>query len=181
MSAIESRKKDRFWNQLLDLISKGNVVPIVGEELLQLPGEPEGATLYRALAKRYAESCGIELEESLQGNLSATVRRHPDFRDSPFNVYDDLGKEYEQWNPPIPEVLRALAKITHLNLFVSTTFDDLLERALNEERFQGMKQRTEVIAYSPKNVPTESQITDQLATGRPVVFQCFGNILDPLY
>ena len=180
MSAIESRKKDRFWNQLLDLISKGNVVPIVGEELLQLPGEPEGAALYSALARRYANSCGIELEESLQGNLSATVRRHPDFRDSPFNVYDDLGKEYEQWNPAIPEPLRALAKITHLNLFVSTTFDDLLERALNEERFQGMKQRTEVIAYSPKNVPTESQITDQLATGRPLVFQCFGNYKTPL-
>ena len=35
MSAIEVRKKDRFWNQLLDLISKGNVVPIVGDELLQ--------------------------------------------------------------------------------------------------------------------------------------------------
>lgn len=66
MSAIEVRKKDRFWNQLLDLISKGNVVPIVGEELLQLPGEPEGTTLYGALARRYADSCGIELEESLQ-------------------------------------------------------------------------------------------------------------------
>ena len=103
-----TRKKARFWNQLLDLIAKGDVVPIIGEELLQIPGEPPGTTLYQALAKRYAELCGIELEEQFQGNLSATVRRHPDFRDSPFNVYDDLGKEYEQWNPPVPETLRAL-------------------------------------------------------------------------
>ena len=178
-SAIEERKKTRFWNQLLDLIGKGNVVPIVGEELLQLPGEPEGTTLYQALANRYAALCGIELEDQFKGNLSATVRRHPDFRDSPFNVYDDLGKEYEQWNPPIPEPLRALAKISHLNLFVSTTFDDCLERALNEVRFEG-KPRTEVIAFSPKNVPTEAQVMDKLGTGRPVVFQCFGNYKTPL-
>jgi hypothetical protein len=178
-SAIEDRKKIRFWNQLLDLIAKGNVVPIVGEELLQVPGEPEGTTIYQALAKRYAGLCGIELESQLQGNLSATVRRHPDFRDSPFNVYDDLGKEYEQWNPPIPEPLRALARISHLNLFVSTTFDDCLERALNEVRFDGAP-RTEVIAYSPKNVPTEAQVSDKLASGRPVIFQCFGNYKTPL-
>jgi TIR domain/SIR2-like domain len=182
MSEIHSssdRKRARFWNQLLDLIAKGDVVPIVGEELLQLPGEPPGTTLYQALAKRYADLCGIELEEQWRGNLSATVRRHPDFRDSPFNVYDDLGKEYEQWNPPIPETLRALAKITHLNLFVSTTFDDCLERALNEARFEG-KRRTEVIAYSPKNVPSEALVTDKLGHGLPVVFQCFGNYRTPL-
>jgi len=178
-SAIGDRKKARFWNQLLDLIAKGDVVPIIGEELLQLPGEEQGATLYQALAKRYAALCGIELEDQFQGNLSATVRRHPDFRDSPFNVYDDLGKEYEQWNPPIPEPLRALARISHLHLFVSTTFDDCLERALNETRFEG-KRRTEVIAYSPRNVPTEAQVTDKLGMGRPVIFQCFGNYKTPL-
>jgi hypothetical protein len=177
--ASSERKRARFWNQLLDLIAKGDVVPIVGEELLQLPGEPPGTTLYQALAKRFADLCGIELEEQWRGNLSATVRRHPDFRDSPFNVYDDLGKEYEQWNPPIPETLRALAKITHLRLFVSTTFDDCLERALNEARFEG-KRRTEVIAYSPKNVPSEAVVTDKLGHGLPVVFQCFGNYRTPL-
>ena len=178
-SAIGDRKKARFWNQLLDLIAKGGVVPIIGEELLQIPGEPPGTTLYRVLAKRYADLCGIELEEQFRGNLSATVRRHPDFRDSPFNVYDDLGKEYEQWSPPIPESLRALAKISHLTVFVSTTFDDCLERALNEVRFDG-KPRTEVIAYSPKNVPSDAQIADKLGAGRPVVFQCFGNYRTPL-
>lgn len=178
-NAMEDRKRARFWNQLLDLIAKGDVVPIVGEELLQVPGEPPGTTLYPELAKRFADLCGIEVEEQFRENLSATVRRHPDFRDSPFNVYDDLGKEYEQWNPPIPEPLKALAKITHLNLFVSTTFDDCLERALNETRFDG-KRRTEVIAYSPKNVPSEAVVTDKLGHGLPVVFQCFGNYRTPL-
>ena len=179
MSAMSDRKKDRFWNQLLDLIATGTAVPVVGEELLQLPGEPEPRTLYPELATRFAELCEIEVEDALKGNLSAVVRRHPDFRDNPYGVYQDLTAEYEEWKPPIPEPLRALARIRHLNLFVSTTFDDLLERALNEERFGGA-QRTEVIAYSPKKVPEDARITDQLASGRPVIFQCFGNYKTPL-
>ena len=137
MSAIEDRKQDRFWSQLLDLISKGNAVPIVGEELLQVPGEPEGTTLYHALDGRYAVASEIELEDQFKGNLSATVRRHPDFFTSPFRIYQDVAAEYEALNPPIPETLRALAKIRHFNLFVTTTFDNLLERALNENRFGG--------------------------------------------
>lgn len=173
------RKRERFWNQLLDLIGAGDVVPVVGEEVLQLPAESGMAILYRELAKRFADSCEITMEEQLKGNLSATVRRHPDFRDNPHDVYHDLIAEYEEWKVPIPEPLRALARIRHLNLFVSTTFDDLLERALNEERFGGAR-RTEVIAYSPKKVPTEAQIADQLSSGRPVVFQCFGNYKTPL-
>jgi hypothetical protein len=69
--------RERFWNQLLDLISKGNVVPVVGEELLRLPGEPEGVTFYRDLAKRYAAYCGFEVEdEQNMENLSAAVCRH---------------------------------------------------------------------------------------------------------
>ncbi len=179
MSAIQDRKRERFWNQLLDLIATGSVVPVVGEELLEIPGQSEAGTLYRELAMRFAKLCDITMDDALKGNLSATVRRHPDFYDNPHDVYHDLTAEYEQWNPPIPEPLRALAKIRHLNLFVSTTFDNLLERALNEERFGGA-QRTEVIAYSPKKVPTEAQIADQLSSGRPVVFQCFGNCKTPM-
>jgi hypothetical protein len=97
----------------------------------------------------------------------------PDFQRNPYNVYDDLRETVKEWNPAIPESLRALARIRHFNLFVSTTFDDLLERALNEERFDG-KEKTEVIAYSPKNVPRDERIANQMATGRPVIFQCFG-------
>jgi hypothetical protein len=179
MSATSDRKRERFWNQLLDLIAAGNVVPVVGEELLQVEQESGLTNVYPQLAIRFAQLCGITMDDALKGNLSATVRRHPDFRDNPHDVYHDLTAEYEEWKPPVPEPLRALARIRHLNLFVSTTFDDLLERALNEERFGGA-QKTEVIAYSPKKVPTDVQITEQLDSGRPVVFQCFGNYKTPL-
>ncbi|MGI8743889.1 MAG: toll/interleukin-1 receptor domain-containing protein [Bryobacteraceae bacterium] len=178
-SIPENRKQERFWNQLIGIISKGGVVPIVGEDLLRLPGDQGQNTLYELLAMRYASSCDIVLDPAQQGNLSAVIRHHPDFASNPHDVYGGLGEEYEACNPAIPEPLLALARIRHFNLFVTTTFDDLLERALNEERFGG-KKRTEVITYSPKSVPDDKQISTQLATGRPVVFQLFGNCRIPL-
>jgi hypothetical protein len=173
------REKERFWNLLLGLIGKGTVVPVVGEDLLQVEGDL-GLSICEALAVRYAKSCDIILDPLEQRNLlSAVVTRHKDFFRNPHDVYSGVGDEYALWGPPIPESLRALARIRHFNLFVSTTFDDLLERALNQERFGG-KNLTEVISYSPKCVPDERQISSQLASGRPVVFQIFGNCQDPL-
>lgn len=178
MTLNEQRRQDRFWSQLLAMVGKGSVVPVVGEDLLQLPGEPPGSTLYPLLADRYAAAAGID-NEATRGDLSATVRLHAEFRDNPHDVYQELGHELESWNPPIPEPLRALARIRHFNLFVSTTFDNMLERALNEERFGG-KPRTEVIAYSPKHVPDDARLGAALASGRVVVFQMFGHYGTPL-
>ena len=50
-----------------------------------------------------------------------------------------------------PLALRQLAQITDFDLFVTTTFDPLLEQAINAERFDGA-QSTEVIAYAPNRV-----------------------------
>ena len=50
-----------------------------------------------------------------------------------------------------PMALRRLAQITDFDLFVTTTFDPLLEQAINAERFSGA-QSTEVIAYAPNRV-----------------------------
>lgn len=176
---IDTRKQERFWNQLLTVVSKGTMVPVVGEGLLQIPGDSAGRSLYEGLAGRYCEMFGISLDPEQQANLSAAIRKHPDFATDPHDVYQALGDEYEAWSPAIPESLRLLARIRHFNLFISTTFDNLLERALNDERFDG-KPLTEVITYSPKNVPDEHQMAEQLSTGRPVVFQIFGSCRTPL-
>lgn len=178
MNVPDSRRQEQFWNQLLDLVSKGGAVPIVGEELLRLGQDSGGGTVYSELANRYASEWDIQLEEAMQGNLSATVRRHPKYFNDWLGISHDIAAEYEALNPAIPEPLRALARIRHFNLFVTTTFDDLLERALNEERFNGQP-RTEVITFAPNNVPTDEAIADALSRGRPVIFQFFGNYRSP--
>jgi hypothetical protein len=74
-------------------------------------------------------------------------------------------------NPhPVPEPLLQLAQIPPLKLFVSTTFDSLLERALNQVR----QTQTRVLSYSlakfqDLNTPIE-------ATSEPSVYHLFGKL-----
>jgi hypothetical protein len=67
--------------------------------------------------------------------------------------------------------LRQLAQITDFDLFVTTTFDPLLELAVNTERFGGA-QSTEVIAYAPNRVSDLPSEREHLQ--RPVVYHMFG-------
>ena len=52
---------------------------------------------------------------------------------------------------PIPEPLLQLASIRPIQLFVSTTFDSSLTRALNQKRFGG-NANTRVFAHAPNEV-----------------------------
>ncbi len=71
-----------------------------------------------------------------------------------------------------PQPLRQLAKIRGLKLFVSTTFDRFMQRALDEERFGG-DSRTKARVYSLRtkvqDLPCEPTALDV-----PLVFQIFG-------
>ena len=72
-----------------------------------------------------------------------------------------------------PQALRHLAAITDFDLFVSTTFDSLLESAINLERFGGAAS-TEVLSYSPNRVVDLPSERDRLQ--RPVVYHLFGKL-----
>jgi hypothetical protein len=72
-----------------------------------------------------------------------------------------------------PQALRRLAAIPEFDLFVSTTFDPLLENAINLERFAGAPS-TEALSYSPNRVVDLPAERDQLQ--RPVVYHLFGKV-----
>ncbi len=70
-----------------------------------------------------------------------------------------------------PPALRQLAQITDFDLFVTTTFDPLLEQAVNLERFGGQP-HAEVLAYAPNRVADLPAERGQLQ--RPVVYHLLG-------
>ena len=69
--------------------------------------------------------------------------------------------------------LRQLAQITDFDLFVTTTFDPLLEQAVNLERFGGQP-HTDVISYAPNRVSDLPAERGQLQ--RPVVYHMLGKL-----
>ena len=72
-----------------------------------------------------------------------------------------------------PVALRQLAAITDFDLFVSTTFDSLLETAINLARFDGAHS-TESLSYSPNRVTDLPAERERLT--RPTVYHLFGKI-----
>ncbi|HEX8755264.1 MAG TPA: toll/interleukin-1 receptor domain-containing protein [Steroidobacteraceae bacterium] len=165
---------DDAWDDLLSFIEERRVIPIVGAELLQVETDRGPRLLYDWLAEKLAGRLGVDpaslpqpysLNDVVCWFLAARGRREEAYvrlrgilKDAPFE--------------PSP-ALRRLAAISDFDLFVSTTFDSLLESAINLERFGGAPS-TEVIAYAPNRVVDLPSERDGL--NRPVVYHLFGRL-----
>jgi hypothetical protein len=125
---------ENFWDILLDAIEKGGVVPVVGGDLLRVVGR-DGTE--RQFSQCIAETLALGLGTKnapvdLQGLLGAELRsgREED------ELYRELAAAHRRTleQAESPEALRLLAEITDFSLFLSTTIDGLLARAISQER-----------------------------------------------
>jgi hypothetical protein len=179
---VVKERANRLWLQIVDFIQDGEVIPIVGQELLAYRRTPdsEPCNLYDELAQNFANDFHLnQFPEPKAKDLGPLFVSHPDFHGNGSKPYEELKYIYKDIDPPMPESLRKLAQIEDLRIFISTTFDDLLEKALNQERFGGQP-NTKVISYWLKRVPSEAATDAALRSGYPVVFKVFGSIERPL-
>ncbi len=177
---MSSLAEKRFWNQLLRFVDERHVIPIVGSELLAIEGDDGPEPLRAVLARRLAEYLDVEVldEDSDAGGyplLNAVACR---FKAGNPQLIEEIYPALLEVMPgddelAIPEPLLKLAEIEPLQLFVTTTFDPLLERALNQVRFGGQR-RTRVHAYSPSDPTDLAADLDHL--DGPTVFHLFGRL-----
>src|SRR5665213_331734 len=162
------------WDDLLSFIEERRVIPIVGPELLQVATERGPRLLYDWEAEKLAARLNVDtaelppaytLNDVVCWFLAARGRRE--------EAYVRVRGIIKDANFAPPEALRRLAAITDFDLFVSTTFDSLLENAINAERFSGAP-TTEVLSYSPNRVADLPTERDRLQ--RPVVYHLFGRL-----
>jgi hypothetical protein len=165
---------DDAWDDLLNFIEERRVIPIIGPELLTVHTETGPRLLYDWLAEKLAAKLGVDttrlpvpctLNDVVCWFLSSRGRRE--------EAYARLRSILRETNFATPQALMQLAQITDFDLFVTTTFDPLLEQAVNAVRFGGA-QSTEVIAYAPNRVadlPTERERLE-----RPVVYHLLGRV-----
>lgn len=165
---------DAYLDDLLEYIEEGQVVPVIGEELLQVPHDGTVMPLYRLVALRLAEALGIGADLlPPEPTLNDVVCRHLANRGQPEEVYPKVRKIMNQARLSPPEALRQLARIDKLDLFVTLTFDSLLTTALNEVRFGG-ESRTLEYAYSLEDA--EDLPTPRAALRAPAVFHLLGKV-----
>jgi hypothetical protein len=162
------------WEDLLNFIEERRVIPIVGPELLLVDTDTGPRLLYEWLAEKLAGKLGVDatqlpkpctLNDVVCWFLAARGRRE--------EAYTRLRSVLRDANFAVPLALRQLAQITDFDLFVTTTFDTLLEQAINDERFGGA-QSTEVVAYAPNRVADLPAERERLQ--RPVVYHLLGRL-----
>ena len=165
---------DDAWDDLLNFIEERRVIPIIGPELLKVETETGPRLLYDWIAEKLAGKLNVDttrlpqpytLNDVVCWFLSSHGRRE--------EAYTRVRSILRDANFTPPLALRQLAQITDFDLFVTTTFDPLLEQAINGERFQGA-QSTEVIAYTPNRVTDLPSEREKLQ--RPVIYHLLGRL-----
>ena len=165
---------DDAWEDLLNFIEERRVIPIIGPELLKVETDGGPRLLYDWIAEKLAGRLNVDtarlpqpytLNDVVCWFLSAHGRREEAYTRVRSILRDAT------FSPPL--ALRQLAQIADFDLFVTTTFDPLLEQAINDERFQGA-QSTEVVAYTPNRVADLPAEREKLQ--RPVVYHLLGRL-----
>jgi hypothetical protein len=132
--------------------------------------------LYPFLATKLAEYLEVGTEDLPEGAElnEVTCRYLKESHGKPQEVYAALKTVWaEAASLPVSEPLLQLADIRPIKLFVSTTFDSTLGRAIDEKRFGG-NPRTLVRAHSPNETEDIPGNLDGL--GAPVVYQLMGKL-----
>jgi hypothetical protein len=174
-SADLSRDFDEdAWDDLLNYIEEHRVIPIIGPDLLRVQTDTGLRPLYVWLAEKLAARLAVDtaaLPQPLTLNdVMCSYLGQRGRREEAYTRLRSIMREV-QFEPP--QALRQLAQITDFDLFVTTTFDPLLETALNIERFGGQPS-TEVIAYAPNRVADLP--AERVDLGRTVVYHLLGRL-----
>jgi TIR domain/SIR2-like domain len=165
---------DDAWDDLLSFIEERRVIPIVGPELLQVSTDRGPRLLLDWVAEKLAGRLNVNIAELPQPyTLNDVVCWFLSARGRREEAYVRMRSIIKEANFEPPAALRRLAAITDFDLFVTTTFDPLLETAINLERFNGAPS-TDVLSYAPNRVTDLPAERDRLQ--RPVVYHLFGKV-----
>ena len=172
-SALEHFDEDA-WDDLLNYIEERRVIPIIGPDLLRVQTDRGLRPLYEYLAEKLAAKLSVDptvLPQPLTLNdVVCAYLGQRGRREEAYTRLRSIMREVE-FDPPL--ALRQLAQITDFDLFVTTTFDPLLEKAVNAVRYGGQPS-TEVIAYAPNRVADLPTERGQLQ--RAVVYHMLGRL-----
>ena len=167
--------QDFFWDDLLEYIDEGRVIPIIGAELLTVADGAGGELpLQRVLAQKLGERLRVPADDCTGDDaLHQVVCRYLQRGGRREEIYPRLRNLMKELAPAVPEPLRQLARIRHFNLFVTTTFDSLLTQALDEERHGGAP-KTVSLAYAPNH--TVDLTSESRRAPVPTVFHLLGRM-----
>ena len=165
-----------FWDDLLGYIRDRVLVPVVGPDLNVVNvGNTEqtfSSLIGQRLAERYRLTVSPGLPTTMDEAAELVLRERG--RDEVERLYRVVNDIIVKLDPAPGDALRNLAAIADLRLFVTTTPDRLLAKAVNEVRFHG-ERGTRELTFSPTQSTSEQLRNVQAAAETDtVVLSLFG-------
>ena len=123
------------WKVIADELKSGDLIPVIGPELLRIENRGEVGSYRLWLANELARELGISpdgLGDILHPVEEVMLRfyQHADIRSiRPYQVVKALISENQF---PVPEALKKLAQIKKFRFFLTTTYEPFLETAVKE-------------------------------------------------
>jgi TIR domain-containing protein len=158
-----------FWDDLLAHIRHRVLVPVVGPDVTVVENGNTDQTFSTLIGQRLVERWNLSVSPgptSMDEAVAAFVReRGQDEIERLYRVINDI---IEQVDPEPAEALRHLAAIDDLRMFVSTTPDRVLAKAINEVRFGG-RPITRELSFSPNQSTSEQSRNAQPASASDTV------------
>jgi TIR domain len=166
---------DDFWDDLLAHIRQRVLVPVVGPDVTVVKNDNADQTFSTLIGQRLVERWDLSVSPgptTMDEAVEAFVReRGQDEIERLYRVINDIIVEVD---PEPADALRDLAAIDDLRMFVSTTPDRVLAKAINEVRFHG-RPMTRELSFSPNQSTSEQSLNAQPAsTADTVVLNLYG-------
>ena len=165
--------EDVLWDDLLPAIEEGQVVPIVGRDLLMVDTADGPQPFHHLLAERLAAELKIPADRLPPDfETNDVVCAYKEFHGDPLAVRPQLVlRIIKDLQVQSPEALRLLAEIPNFRLFISTTFDTLLEDAITAARGR----KPAVVAYPPASnlIDFDDALLNESGS---LVFQILGRV-----
>lgn len=162
-------KKDRNWDVLFDQIVKGNVIPVIGPELVKLGN----ATSQQTIIDEFAMSCGIGAGEITSFSQLVFDKRfkaeydgfdiHSLINDNIDNIVEDHIKSDNN------ELLRKFLSIPYFPFVITTLFDPIVENVMRE--IHGNKLNVMCFRNDPAKLEDLVNMAD---ISQPTLYYMFG-------
>jgi hypothetical protein len=173
---------EEFWADLLAFIEDRCVIPVLGRELATVTIEGKVVPLYSAVAKELLQKYGLNSSnntlvrphQELDDAIVAVVQRKNKRVQDLYRPVNDILSNIMEQQTDYPYALKELAGITDFDLFITTTFDDLLINTIDQVR-NPRKKTTDSIVYAPRlQAGKRRDIPANLPLNYQGVFYLFG-------
>ena len=161
---------EKDWSKLIRDIHHGQVVPLIGPELIMVPGAGGGppVPLRQYLAPLLAISERINLSGDIPDTVSGVVSAYLLAGGKRADVYDEIRELLDGIkDEPPSDTLRQLARVSGFDFWIAGTYDHQLSKALEAER----------VDYDPKHDLLRYHPTAPVDIAEPIEKTCLYHIL----